>query len=83
MRTTLRTVRVNDATAPRYGTAGAAWYLSRAPITLRKWRCLGIGPKCSYINGRAMYERTDLDEFLSQHPKYRSTSERTVATAAA
>lgn len=72
-----------DASAPRFGTAGAAWYLCRAPITLRKWRCRGVGPKCNYVNGRALYERADLDFFLSQHPKFANTSERDVAMAAA
>lgn len=74
---------VFDPNALRFTTAGAAWYLGRAPITLRKWRVLGKGPRCWCQNGDAMYERDELDRYIAQHPTCRSTSERTLAGAAA
>lgn len=72
-----------DPTAPGYGTPGASWYLDRAQVTLRKWRCRGEGPAHRLINGRAWYDRSALDAFIESHPLYTSTSERSAAEAIA
>ena len=69
--------------ALRFTTAMAAAYLGRAHITLRKWRVLGTGPRFRVINNRAYYSQESLEEFLSSHPEYHSTSERSVAMAVA
>lgn len=72
-----------DPNAPGYWTPGAAWYLGRAQVTLRKWRCTGAGPRYRLIHARAYYTRAALDEFVASHASYRSTSEATVATTTA
>lgn len=42
-------------------TSNAAKYLNRAPQTLRKWACLGIGPiQPIRIFGRLSWRRSDL-----------------------
>lgn len=77
-----KVAEVFDACARGFWTPGAAWYLGRAQVTLRKWRVTGDGPAFRIINGRAYYEREDLDAFIAGHSRFRSTSERTVAGAA-
>ena len=77
------TAPAHDPTARVYGTSGAAWYLGKAQITLRKWRVSGRGPAFRIINGRAFYTRTDLDDFVAAHRRFRSTSERTASMTAA
>ena len=72
-----------DQNARGYWTPGAAQYLGRAQVTLRKWRCNGAGPRFRSVNGRAYYERVELDAWLTSHASYRSTSEATVALSAA
>lgn len=74
---------VFDPHAHGYGTPGAAWYLAKSQITMRKWRVAGSGPVFRVINGRAWYAREDLDAFIAGHSRYRSTSDRTVAESAA
>lgn len=74
---------VFDPNARGYWSPGASWYLSKAQITLRKWRVAGCGPAFRIINGRAYYLREDLDAFIAGHSRFRSTSERTVAGTAA
>ena len=74
---------VFDQNARGYWTPGAAWYLARAQVTLRKWRVTGGGPAFRIIKNRAYYLREDLDQFVSSHSRFRSTSERTVAGTAA
>lgn len=66
-----------------YSTAQAAVYLGRAPITLRKWRVIGVGPAHQIVNSRAMYDIADLDRYIESCPKYRSTSERSALAGAA
>ena len=72
-----------DPTAPGYWTPGAAWYLGRAQVTLRKWRCQGEGPEFRLINGRAYYDRETLAAWVHSHASCRSTSAATVALTAA
>lgn len=72
-----------DPNARGYWTPGAAQYLGRAQVTLRKWRVTGDGPEHRIIHGRAYYERESLDRWIASHTSYRSTSERTVAVTAA
>ena len=74
---------VFDQNARGFWTPGAAWYLARAQVTLRKWRVTGGGPVFRLINNRAYYLREDLDAFIAGHSRFRSTSERTVAGTAA
>jgi hypothetical protein len=74
---------VFDQNARGFWTPGAAWYLGRAQVTLRKWRVLGGGPAFRMINGRAYYLRDDLDAWIAGHNRFRSTSEATVAGTAA
>lgn len=68
-----------DQNAPGYWTPGAAWYLGRAQVTLRKWRCQGDGPEFRLINGRAYYDREKLAAWVHSHASYSSTSAATAA----
>jgi hypothetical protein len=64
-------------------TAIAAAYIGRAPITLRKWRVAGGGPPYRIVKSRAVYARADLDAFMEAHPRYQSTTDRTIAGSVA
>lgn len=79
----MQTVVVSPPLEHGYTTAEAAKALSRAPITLRKWRVAGTGPAYRIINGRAFYDHAALVAFIEGHAQYRSTAERTVAERAA
>ncbi len=46
------------------GTQAAAAYSGIPAGTLRAWRCQGIGPKFYKPRGRALYDISDLDEFI-------------------
>ena len=72
-----------DPNAPGYWTPGAAWYLGRAQVTLRKWRVTGGGPAYRVIHGRAWYDRAELAAWVHSHASHRSTSAATVALTAA
>lgn len=49
-------------------TSDAANYLNRAPQTLRKWACLGIGPiQPIRIFGRLSWKRSDLLALLGEN----------------
>jgi len=54
--------KVKDAGLPELlTTVNAAKFLNRAPQTLRKWACLGIGPvQPIKIFGRLAWKATDL-----------------------
>ncbi len=62
----------------------AAEYVGLSVATLARMRVDGSGPAFSQLHGNAIgYDREDLDAWRASRPKYRSTSERTVAQAAA
>lgn len=45
----------------KLGTAAAALFLDVHPVTLRKWRCAGIGPRWEVLpGGRIRYSLCDL-----------------------
>ena len=51
-------------------TKQAATFINRAPQTLRKWACLGVGPiRPVRIHGRLHWRVSDLQSLLSGEPK--------------
>jgi len=44
----------------------AAIYLGMRPSTLRKWRSLGVGPKCIKVGRKVKYSLGDLKEYLKK-----------------
>jgi len=65
-------------------TRAAALYLGTTDVTLRKWRCEGIGPQWLKISvARVRYLRADLDAWLTTRPRYQSTSEHKSAARSA
>jgi hypothetical protein len=57
------------ATRPRnesrfLGTRAAAEYSGIPFNTLKQWRCEGKGPRFFKPRGRALYDVSDLDEFI-------------------
>ena len=48
-------------------TSEAAQRLQRAPITLQKWRALGLGPRFFHQGRRVYYALTDLKAFERQY----------------
>jgi len=73
---TLEIERIRVIALPdgRLDTANAARYLGLSPKTLATMRSNGTGPK--YVKcGRVFYYQADLDEWLRQKPKVRSTAQ--------
>jgi predicted DNA-binding transcriptional regulator AlpA len=69
---------------PALSTQDAARYLGVSPVTLRKWRCEGIGPTWMKITeARVRYLRSDLDAWLASRPRYQSTSAAKAAVRSA
>jgi|JI8StandDraft_2_1071088.scaffolds.fasta_scaffold127261_2 predicted DNA-binding transcriptional regulator AlpA len=69
-------------------TAEAGIYLGLAPITVRKLRCQGGGPKYVKLSARRVgYRLADLESWLASRPTFTSTAEdkaaRRCAVAAA
>ena len=46
------------------GTKAAAEYSGIPANTLRSWRSQGVGPRFYKPRGRALYDITDLDDFI-------------------
>lgn len=62
----------------------AAPYIGVSLATLARMRGDGTGPSFVVLHNRCIgYARADLDAWSASRPKYRNTSERTVAGAAA
>jgi hypothetical protein len=38
--------------------------INRSPKTLRKWRCVGGGPRFRYLNGKPYYTEPDLVDWV-------------------
>ena len=45
----------------------AAAYLNRSPDTLKRWRKRGGGPYYARIDGRPLYLKAKLDEWMLSH----------------
>ena len=45
-------------------TETAEW-LKRPPATLRFWRATGVGPPSARVQGRVMYRRADVEQWLN------------------
>jgi len=58
-----------------FSTHAAALYLGFARQTLSKWRVEGSGPRFIRVGGRVMYHRADLDAFIDEQPRRRSTAD--------
>ena len=58
----------------------AADFLGLQPVTLRRWRWAGKGPRFLKIGGAVRYERATLEEFVSASVR-RSTSDQGVEVA--
>jgi len=77
------TIEIEAAPVPmtpdgRLTTDGAAHYVGLSRKTMAQMRSEGRGPR--YIKlGRVFYFREDLDEWLSQAPRVRSTAEDRLA----
>ncbi len=52
----------------------AATLLCISPITLRKWRWEGKGPKFIKVGRKVAYRKSDIDEFIEAQVR-RSTSD--------
>lgn len=62
----------------------AAAYIGTSEATLNRLANTGDGPAMTYVTGSCVgYRVSDLDAWLDSRPKYRSTSERSAAMAAA
>ena len=62
----------------RMDTANASRYLGCSPKTLAHLRCSGKGP--SFVKpGRIFYYKTDLDTYINQGGRLRSTSQATTS----
>ena len=44
----------------------AAEILGRPESTLRYWRCLGVGPAWIKLEGRVLYDKEDLLEYIQR-----------------
>ena len=58
---------LESVTRPTVDTAAAAYYLNRAPQTLRAWACLEnfpAGLRCKRINGRLAWPVSELRHVL-------------------
>ena len=58
---------LESVTRPTVDTAAAAYYLNRAPQTLRAWACLEnfpAGLRCKRINGRLAWPVSELRRVL-------------------
>lgn len=56
----------------------AAKMLARPESTLRYWRCLGVGPPWIKIEGRVLYDRNELLQYIQRsrrNPSVRATME--------
>jgi hypothetical protein len=51
----------------RMTTAELAAELKRSPETLTRWRRLRIGPPFLRIQGRVLYDRTQVETWLESH----------------
>lgn len=57
---------LNEVTRTHLPTADAAYYLSRAPQTMRRWHCNGGGPITPVrINGRLAWPVAKIRELLA------------------
>ena len=62
----------------------AAVYLGLSIATVARMRADGTGPEFTQLNASAVtYEIAALDAWLRHRPRYKSTTERTVAETAA
>ena len=59
-------LKLETVTRPTVPTDAAAYYLNRAPQTLRKWACLENGPiRPIRINRRLAWRVSDLESLLN------------------
>lgn len=59
-------IPLEQETRPTVPTDAAAYYLNRAPQTMRKWACLENGPlRPVRINGRLAWRVADLQALLA------------------
>lgn len=59
-------VPLEQVTSPTVATDAGAYYLNRAPQTLRKWACLENGPiRPIRIHGRLAWRVADLQALLN------------------
>lgn len=57
---------LDTLTKPIVGTTAAAYYLNRAPQTLRTWACYQDGPlKPIHINGRLAWKVAQIKQLLN------------------
>jgi hypothetical protein len=50
------------------------------PKTLAKWRCNGGGPPFVRLGSRVFYDAADLEKYVAELPRHRSTSD-TIGTS--
>jgi hypothetical protein len=56
---------LDQVVRPALSTSEAAFYLNRAPQTLRAWACFGGGPlRPRRVNGRLAWPTADVRELL-------------------
>ena len=59
----------------RMNAVSASAYLGLAPKTLAMWRCDGTGPRFTKIGGKVFYFHTDLDLWIDDAGRFRSTQQ--------
>ncbi len=70
----LKTVTLDIYPDGRMDVPNASHYLGVSEKTLAMWRVGGVGPQ--YIKrGRIFYYKEDLDAWLNEHGRYRSTAQ--------
>lgn len=67
-------IRVQTRLDGRMDTHNAGLFLGLSPKTLAMMRSAGTGPRF-LKRGRVFYYRRDLEEWLAEQPRVRSTSE--------
>jgi hypothetical protein len=72
-------VRLRQFPDGRLDTRNAAAYLGFSRRTLGNWRGQGTGPKYIVIHGRVFYYKADLDAWLEQFHRVRSTAQAQLA----
>jgi predicted DNA-binding transcriptional regulator AlpA len=62
-------------------TEAVARYAGLSPVTLRKWRMTGAGPRFVRLGRAVRYRRAELDAWLSRR-EFKNTTEADCGTAA-
>jgi len=77
-------MKTPDYASPMLRPRDAAEYIGLSVASLARMRCDGSGPVFVALYSAGIgYDRADLDAWLASRPRFKSTTERTVAHTAA